>query len=352
MASCERATQGFVLVVVLWLLVAMAVAAGLILLWSRERVADAQSQRDVVSARIATVSTRDTLLFLAATVPTTRAGLPLAPLPPSELAKRRLDDFGGFDRSPRGGELPLDGTPLEGLDGSRVALQDEAGLVGIGFPVNSPVTPLLQAAGVPRDRHAVLVASLMDYVDPDALRRLSGAEAQQYERAGRPPPPDRPLLIPGELSQVLGWDGLSAAQRRQVAEWGTAVYTGALNLNTAPPPLLEALVAGCGRACRRRLDDRVSRPFADAREFERETGARLPGDRDVDFRTAPSESLRFTLWGASGSAWRIHVRLTPLADQAAPWSVEAAYRVPRPVTDAVPRPIQSPLFAEPPMAGR
>jgi general secretion pathway protein K len=285
-------------------------------------------------------------------VPATRAGQPLAPLSPSELAERRLDDFGGFDKTPRGGELRLDDTIYAGLGSVRVAVQDESGLVGVGFPVNSPVVPMLQAADVKRERHAALLAALQDFIDPDGLRRLAGAEATDYERAGLAPPLGRPLAAPGELWRVLGWSELPEAARARIGDWSTVGYSGALNLNTAPEPVIGAIAMGCGRACRARLAQRPERPFEDARQFEMETGARLPGDRDVDFRTAPSELLRFTLWGASGSAWRIHVRLTPLADQAAPWSVDAAYRVPRPVSDDVPRTIQSPLFAAPPLAGR
>lgn len=349
MRTSER---GVVLVMVLWLLAAMAVAVGLIVLWSRERVADAQALRTALDGRLEAVSTRDTLLVIAATVPTTRAGQPTQALSPSDLAERRLDDFGGFDKFPRGGELRLDDTTYAGLGAIRVGVQDEAGLVGVGFPVNSPVVPLLQAAGVKRDRHNALLAALQDFIDPDGLRRLAGAETSEYERTGLPPPLGRPLAAPGELWRVMGWSELPAAARERIADWSTVGYSGALNLNTAPPALIDAIALGCGRACRARIEQRVDRPFDDARQFEIETGARLPGDRDVDFRTAPSELMRMTLWGASGSAWRIHVRLTPLADQAAPWSVDAAYRVPRPVSDDAPRTIQSPLFAPPPLAGR
>jgi hypothetical protein len=129
----------------------------------------------------------------------------------------------------------------------------------------------------------------------------------------------------------------------------TTLYAGALNLNAAPAPLLEALASGCARACIERLGRRGSAPFVNALQFERETGTRLPGDRDVEFRTAPSDVLRLTLTGRSGRAWRMHVRLTPLADREGPWTLEAAYRVPRPSTDDAPRPIPSPLFAPAPM---
>jgi len=343
--------RGAVLVVVLWLLVAMVVAAGAILLWSRERVADAASARAVVEDRIALIGTRDSLLYLAARVPMTMGGLPLAPIPPAELAARRLDDFGGFDKRPRGGELRLDDHPYRGLGEVVLRLQDEAGLVPIAMPVNAPLGAWLRAAGVPPRAHGRLVDALADYADPDGLRRLQGAEAREYERAGLTPPPDRPLLAVAELPRVLGFERLPAARLHALMASATTLESGALNLNSAPPALLAATVDRCDPRCRQAIAGRAAQPFLSAGDFEARSGARLPGDRDVDFRTAPSQTLRLTLAGRSGRAWRLHVRWTPLADREAPWRIDAVDLVPRPVADEPPTPIDSPLFAAPPLAG-
>ena len=341
--------QGFILAMVLWMLVAVAVGVGFLMLWTRERVAEATLGRAEVEGRIAALSTRETLLYLAATVPATQAGQPLSPLPEGELAARRLDDFGGFDRRPRGGELRLDGHPYRGLGGIVFAIQDESGLVPVAFPETSPVPRLLAAAGAPARDVASLVDRLVDYVDADDLRRLNGAEARDYERAGRPPPPGRPLLSPRELPRVLGWDALPPEVLARAQDWSTSAYSGALNLNTAPVPLLAAFVDSCGTVCRDRLARRDAALFFSGRQFEDETAARLIGDRDTDYRNAPSDTWRLAFWGASGRAWRIHVRLTPLADQAAPWTVDAVYRAPRPDADDAPPTIPSPLFADAPL---
>ena len=344
-------SEGFILAVVLWMLVAIAVVVGLFVLWSRERVAEASALRAAVEARADMIGTRDTLLYIAATVPMTQGGLPVAPLSPTELSMRRLDEFGAFDKAPRGGELRLDGTLYRGLGEATVALQDEAGLVGLAVPETAPFPRLLAAAGVPAGERASLADAIADYVDADDLRRLNGAEARRYEREDLPPPANRPLLLPAELRRVFGWHALPPERFDWLAARTTTGYAGALNLNTAPIDLIEALVPECQRVCAERLSRRGDEPFLSGRDFEAEAAARLPGDRDIDFRVVPSEHLRMTLWGASGSAWRIHVRLTPLADGAAPWAVDAAYRVPRPADDDPPRPIPSPFFTAPPLAG-
>lgn len=347
--SDMRRDRGFILVVVLWLLAAMAIVASLVVWWSRQRVAEATVSIESLQDRIDAIATRDTLLYIAATTPMTRGGLPLEPLQAADLARRRLDDFGGFDKAPRGGELLLDGTPYVGIGGVVVQLQDEAGLVSMAGASGGRVEALLESAGIPRARRSRLVAALEDYVDGDDLRRLNGFEARDYERAGRPPPSGRPLRSSGEVFQVLGWNGLSAAQRERILDLSTVANAGPLNLNTAPAPLIEALAEKCLERCRARLGARAERPFASAFDFELETGAVLPGDRDVDFRTAPADVLRITLVPRTGRALRLHVRLSPLADRRAPWTIDAAYRVPRPPSDDVPRPIASPLFAQAPL---
>lgn len=351
-SSRRRAEQGFILAMVLWMLVAIAVGVGFLMLWTRERVAEASLARSEVDDRLHALSTRETLLYIAATVPVTQAGQPIEPIPPGELAARRLDDFGGFDRRPRGGELRLDGTAYAGFGPIAFAVQDEAGLVPLSVPAPAPVAALLASAGVPVSAHARLVDHLADYTDADDLRRLDGAERREYARAGLPAPPGRPLLHPRELSRVLGWAGLPAATRQRLQDSATMAYSGALNLNTAPLPLLEAFVVDCGTVCRDRLRRREAEPFFSGRQFENEAAATLRGDRDTDFRNSPSDAWRLSFWGASGRAWRIHVRLTPLADQAAPWTVDAVYRAPRPDADDAPRSTQSPLFADAPLDRR
>lgn len=344
-----RRDSGFILVVVLWLLAAIAIVASLVVWWSRQRVAEATVSVDALQDRIDTIGTRDTLLFITATVPMTRGGLPAEPLSAAELARRRFDEFGGLDKTPRGGELRLDDTPYRGLGDVVVRLQDEAGLVPIASPDPLRTAALLQSAGIDRARRGRLSAALEDYVDEDDLRRLNGLEARDYERAGRAPPTGRPLRAVGEVFHVLGWDELPASTRARIAERATVGYVGALNLNTAPFELIDAMTIDCRSRCRSRVARRDEKPFESGLGFELETGAILPGDRAVDFRVAPSDTLRFTLIPRSGRAQRLHVRLTPLADRRSPWSIEAAYRVPRPLSDDVPRPIASPLFAPAPV---
>lgn len=345
MAS-RRAQGGFVLAVTLWLLAGIAIVVALVTLWSLDQVQDAQRDRDQAEDQLALFSTRETVVYLAATRDMTVAGLPVQGLSAEQRVARTLSEFGGLRRDPVGGELRLDDSAYQGLGGTTFSVQDEAGLYPVVWPDAMRLDRLLETQGIADKNRARLRDALLDYVDEDSLRHLHGAEKREYERAGRPVPPNRRLLLPMELERVLGWDELPPQTLAALQSVTTTFYAGALNLNTAPASLLPTLINGCPRTCDTLMAQRRDRPFRSAVELQALLGVQLPGDDMVEYRFAPSDTLRLTVWGRTGAAMRIHVRLTPLADKRAPWTILAAYPVARPSLDDAPRPIDSALFAD------
>ena len=342
------AASGFVLAVTLWLLAGIAVATALITLWAREQVVQARIGRESVEDEIARFGTRDTLLYLAATREMTRAGLPVEPLSEAAVASRRLDEFGGLMHDPIGGELRMDGTAYAGLGSASFAVQDEAGLFPVVWPQQVDLDRFLLAQGVAPEQVPRLRDALLDYIDPDDLNRLNGAERRDYAREHRPPPPNRRLLTPQEISRVLGWDALPADQLARIAERITPYYSGAVNLNTMPAALLPTWIAGCPAACEQLVLRRGQVPFANSFEVQALLATSLPGDDLIDYRYIADEGLRLTVWGRTGAAWRFHVRLTPLANRRAPWSILASYPLPRPSGNDQPaEQTGSALFADP-----
>lgn len=342
----SRPAPGFVLAVTLWLLAGIAVVVGVVTIWSLDAVRDAARDREGVAEQLAILSTRDTLIYLAATRDMTLAGLPTEPLADDERATRLLREFGGLDRTPIGGELRLDGSVYQGLGGTFFAVQDEAGLFSLTFPQGRDIDRFLASQDIAREQIPNLRDPLLDYTDFDNLRHLHGAEAREYERESLPVPPNRRLLLPAELGRIIGWRDLPEATLRTLVATSTTFYAGALNMNTAPESLLPGVLAGCPETCATFLARRAQRPFTSSYEIESLLGVRLPGDNAVDYRYAPSDTLRLTLWGRTGAAWRYHVRLAPLADQHAPWYVLAAYPADRPSLDASAQPTDSDLFAD------
>jgi len=344
---CEYRQAGFVLAVTLWLLAGIAVAVGLMTLWARAQIEQAHVDSQRLGDEIAAVETRDTLLYIASTREFTLAGLPLQPLGEDALSARRLDELGGAILDPVGGELRLDATLYRGRGSALFALQDEAGLFSIRSPSPGALERFLRAENVDVDKIPRLRDTLLDYIDEDDLVRLHGAEARDYERAHRAPPPNRPLMLPAELPRVLGWDELPPEQLASIIGHSTVNYGGSVNLNTVPAALLPAWVPNCPRGCEAVLQRRGQAPLLRASEVEALAGGLLPGDPGVDYRFVSSQVLQLDVWGRKGLGQRYHVKLTPLADQRGPWTILAAYPVPRPADDHTPKETDGAIFAEP-----
>ncbi len=84
-----------------------------------------------------------------------------------------------------------------------------------------------------------LVERLLDWVDPDDLERVSGAESGSYQRAGLGGfPKNRPFRDVDEIATVLGWSLVEEKQPRW-REYFTTWSTGPVDVNEAPGSLLE-----------------------------------------------------------------------------------------------------------------
>ncbi|WP_313249387.1 type II secretion system protein GspK [Stenotrophomonas acidaminiphila] len=337
---------GFILAVTLWILAGITIAVALMTLWAVSQVQDAQVARGQFEDEASLYETRDTLLYLMATREKTLAGQPTRALSDAEEAYRRLSEFGGLSREPIGGELRLDGHPYKGRASSAFSLQDEAGLFAVVLPNPSDLDRFLNLYGVRPEQWARLRDTLLDYVDPDDLTRVNGAEVREYEREGRRPPPNRRLLVPGELAMVMGWGSLPPEKLSAMIEHLTPYYAGGINPNTMPEDLLALRIPGCPETCRRLVEQRRLRPFTSTVDLQSRLAVRVPGDDALDYRYVADDTVRITLWRRTGAAWRMHVRLTPLADQQGPWSILAAYPIARPSSNEPVEQTGSPLFAD------
>ncbi|WP_417615062.1 general secretion pathway protein GspK [Oceanisphaera sp.] len=87
----------------------------------------------------------------------------------------------------------------------RVALFNESGRIDLNAAGPELLGGLLTTAGVDDDLRARLVDAIMDWRDGDDLRRLNGAEADDYLAAGLDyGPGNAPFLAVDELLRVLG----------------------------------------------------------------------------------------------------------------------------------------------------
>jgi general secretion pathway protein K len=139
------------------------------------------------------------------------------------------------------------------VDGSPVAIETEAGNLSIVIrdasgliDLNTVQAPLLDkvmvAAGVEAARREALVAATLDWRDQDEFRHLSGAEADDYRRAGLSwTPRNGRFSSVEEFRYVLG---MSSELFERLAPYLT-VWSGQRSVDPAfAPPWLAAVLFG------------------------------------------------------------------------------------------------------------
>ena len=131
----------------------------------------------------------------------------------------------------------IDGVPIpwvfQGTE-MQVRIEDELGKIDINTADVSLLSSLFRAAGETPARADSIANRIADWRDSDDLRRLNGAEAQDYEEAGRPYRP-RNAAFPAksELMLVLGMtEPLFAA----IAAQCITVYSRRPSFNRATAP--------------------------------------------------------------------------------------------------------------------
>jgi type II secretory pathway component PulK len=120
---------------------------------------------------------------------------------------------------------------------------------------------------------------LFDYVEPGPARRLNGAKAEQYRKAGRPAPPGRPFRSIDEMASVLNFD-LVTRRKENWREYFTIYGDGSLDVTTAPMDLIKA-VCGVGDSSAKTLMNRRSQ--AEASPLDLNSVGSLMGLTDKEF---------------------------------------------------------------------
>lgn len=115
----------------------------------------------------------------------------------------------------------------------RIAIQDEAGRIDLNRAGIGLLRPLFRAAGLDEVDAEALADAILDWRDPDQLRRLHGAEDDDYRAAGYAyGAADRPFAAVEELQQVIG---MSPALYHRIAP-AVTVFSGQPNVDAAVAP--------------------------------------------------------------------------------------------------------------------
>ena len=132
----------------------------------------------------------------------------------------------------------------------QVHIQDESGKLPINTMDEATLNQMLEESfdfefGTARE----LSSMLLDWIDPDEIRRLNGAESEDYLR--RNPPyraANAPLQSLNELRLIEIWEeeffdqeGRPNDRFTQLENMVSLINSGAVNLNTSTEPVLELL---------------------------------------------------------------------------------------------------------------
>lgn len=138
-----------------------------------------------------------------------------------------------------------DGSVYEVMYGGgrvRLELRDEAGKVDLNAASEATLQAVFGLAGMSPDAAGRIASVILDWRDGDELRRLNGAESEDYRLAGKDfGPTNRPFQAVEELQAVLG---MPPDLYQRVEPWLTIYsHQSGADLASMPAGLLMALAS-------------------------------------------------------------------------------------------------------------
>ena len=215
------------------------------------------------------------LAYIAQTEPFGPMGLRIGAL-------RNVNEIGGLMPTESSGlpeaDLRLDGRAYRmpvGEDEVVVRLQDQAGMINLARLDEEGFRRLAVLIGVPSNQVQGLVARYGDYIDPDDLRQINGAERRDYPDSR---PANRNLLAPGELLSVLGVrEAVDARRWRAIRDQLAVDYQEIpANVNTATPAALQVRYGLTEDQARTAIAARENRVLLSLEDLSAVSGTALP----------------------------------------------------------------------------
>ncbi len=233
---------------------------------------------------------------------------------------------GSYGMGSAANPVKLDGTPYRQAGDVVVAYQDARGLISLSGAPPAWLRLLLLSVGAAPNEVDPLLDVLNDYIDPDNLRRVNGAEADDYALLGLPPPANRPLISAAELRRLPRWKDHPAIWKNGLADLVAVVPSQIFNPNTAPAGALLAVPGVTRESAAVLMDLRKAGRQIGLAELESIGGATVNALYSP-ISTFPSDTLFVTHW-APGQAWgeRMAITITP-ASLYGPWRILYTDRV-------------------------
>jgi type II secretory pathway component PulK len=232
------------------------------------------------------------------------------------LQEIALLDEGRLHAPAQGWQNPLNYPGFPSLPRSndvRITVVDESGLLPLHRLDADMLNALFEEMEIPPSRIPELTDSLLDWIDEDSERRLSGAESPDY-LSGRNPhrAADGPLQSFAELRLINGFreqffdpdSGQPNDLYRQLVSAVSLQHMGRVNLNAAPDLVLRTLARMEGWDPKL-LWDGLDQPYL----------IQLPGAINQALAASESSLLRITVAIQQGEQWfRISALVVPAID--------------------------------------
>ncbi|HEX8361677.1 MAG TPA: hypothetical protein VF613_16290 [Longimicrobium sp.] len=185
-----KGREGFALLAVLWVLVAVAALGMVAQLAARESVAAARNRAELTEAA----------WRAEGCVERARAAISAA------LRASRMENSSGRSWN----RVPIIVAESPFTDGCDIEVRAAGAALDVNTADAETLHRFFAAMAIAPATADSLTDALLDWRDPDADPRPSGAEADAYLRAGLAPPRDGPLAARAELRRVRGFDRFPA----------------------------------------------------------------------------------------------------------------------------------------------
>ena len=345
-APSATGQRGFALIAVLGLLMVLSLVAAFIADYAERRLEQTFILRQQLQTRLDSDATLATLLHVIASRPLTHNAFLLQP-PPTPMTSS-LDPFSQAAAEPDLTGIPhltVDGRRYHGIGETAFAIQDEGPLLSLIEPDRTRWNELLRGQGLAANQAERFLDQIQDYTDQDDLRRLNGASSADYTSQGLAAPPQRLMISPGQIFNLLD-AGKLQPHLRALLPFITARSGQLHNINTAPAAVLATIPGMDDRLAEAIVAERHNAPFSDLADANKRLGRIIP----LDPLATPSQAspfLRIQLWPQGGACrqpiW-LGLSSTP-SSRLAPWEIDYLFALDHDQPCLAPRQLAAaPLF--------
>jgi general secretion pathway protein K len=177
--------------------------------------------------------------------------------------------------------IPLNGTEVNLSDDITVEVQDSNGMLSLTTINTLALRRLLTYFGADQKEVDIFIDSLLDWIDPDDLTRINGAEKDWYSSQGlKYAPRNYPLQYKEEIKLIRG---MKPELYEKIEPYLTLLPQTGFNPNTAKDPVLRAYLDIDNDTLKVLKEYLQTKPVYSDAELYSLTGRRIVRDEGVYF---------------------------------------------------------------------